>query len=300
MPTDENTQGAGNPTMTETPQTPPAPTNAPAAPDPDAELGVRATGKNSIVPQDAWKRMKEKQREQGRKQAHKELEQQAQHLGFSSVTEMLAAAAASRKTAAATPPARTQATTDDEESDPPQQERRNDRPRNGHHRPNQDRSQQRFEAERQKLAQQLEVERRARVKAEKLARLRAKELEAKETEASLREAARDSGVKDVDYAVSLLRREVEGKSTEELKDFDEKKFFSKLLEDRPYLGGEVIRPATTGTGVGTQPRPAGVPPQPPNANGANGASIDARKLNPQEFAELLRKRGLTLGGGLGG
>jgi hypothetical protein len=116
-------------------------------------------------------------------------------------------------------------------------------------------------------------------------------LDAKDAEMSLRETAVGSGVKDVDYALRLLTRELENKSEEELVAFDEGAFFSSLRASKPYLFGETIRPANTGPGTASAPaapRAAAV-----NQQTAANSQLDAKKMNPQEFQELLRKRGLN-------
>lgn len=116
-------------------------------------------------------------------------------------------------------------------------------------------------------------------------------LDAKEAEASLRETAVGLGVKDVDYALRLLTRELEDKDESELAQFDERAFFDGLRKNKPYLFGELVQPANTGTGVGavpSAPKPGAV-----TAEAARSGQPDARKMNSQEFHDLLRKRGLN-------
>jgi hypothetical protein len=116
-------------------------------------------------------------------------------------------------------------------------------------------------------------------------------LDAKEAEAALRETAVGLGVKDVDYALRLLTRELENKDESELAQFDERAFFDGLRKAKPYLFGELVQPANTGTGAGaapSAPKPGAVTTQ-----AARDGQTDARKMNSQEFQELLRKRGIN-------
>lgn len=116
-------------------------------------------------------------------------------------------------------------------------------------------------------------------------------LDAKEAEAALRETAVGLGVKDVDYALRLLTRELENKDESELAKFDERAFFEGLRKAKPYLFGELVQPATTGTGIGAAP--AAPKPGAVTAETAKNGQTDARKMNQQEFSELLRKRGIN-------
>lgn len=116
-------------------------------------------------------------------------------------------------------------------------------------------------------------------------------LDAREAEIALERTAHQAGVHDTDYAIRLLTRHLEGLSEENLAKFDELEFFSSLREKHPYLFGEVTRPATTGHGGNGSP----ATPKPGDAakSAAQGGKTDARKMNPQEFSDLLRKRGLN-------
>ena len=131
---------------------------------------------------------------------------------------------------------------------------------------------------------------RARAGAERQAKQLQRQLDAQQAEADLRLAAVRAGVQDVDYALHLLRKELRGKSPEELAKFDEGRWFSDELRKRaPYVFGERQEPATTG------PAAAGAPKAPPPnaAAAANGASkqVDVKKMSRQEYQEYLRKKG---------
>lgn len=108
-------------------------------------------------------------------------------------------------------------------------------------------------------------------------------------EMHLRTLAARAGVQDIDYAVHLFAQKVDGLKPEEAEKFDEASFFQGLKKTHPYLYGESVQPATTGTGTGSPAAPA---PGATAANAAAGAKTDATKLSPQAYRELLRSRGL--------
>ena len=149
----------------------------------------------------------------------------------------------------------------------------------------------RWEAQLDRERKARETERRARLHEERRRKDAEHAREALEAESAIREQAIMAGVKDVDYAVTLLRRNIDGKSADELKGFDELKFFDDLRERQPYLFGERSVSVTTGTGVKEPGAPK--PGQIAQGTAANG-QIDATKMNNKEFAEHLRKRGLNL------
>lgn len=117
------------------------------------------------------------------------------------------------------------------------------------------------------------------------------EADAIRAEMHLRTVAAGVGVQDIDYAIMLLTREVEKLTPEDAEKFDERGFFEGLRKSKPLLFGEAVVPATTGTGTGGAP----TPPKPntvASQTAANG-KVDARKMNPQQYAELLRARGIN-------
>lgn len=124
-------------------------------------------------------------------------------------------------------------------------------------------------------------------------------IDANEARGNLEKAAIVAGAKDVDYVVAKMIKALEGKTSEEVRAFDEAKFFETLKTEQPYLFGEVTRPATTGTGASGAEAGGGKP-----AGGNGGAAgaggkanadgtVDVRKLNPKEFEEHLRKKGIN-------
>lgn len=235
------------------------------------------------VPTAAMKRIKDEAREAGRAEALAAL---AQSAGFSDPDELASTlkqlrsggqttrqAPAPRQTQQPAPPAHD--TTSDEVL-----EVKNAR-----------REMARYERQMEKLARERDQYLQQYQQANQQAYQLQESLDAKEAEMSLREVAVTSGVKDVDYALRLLTRELENKTEDELAAFDERGFFDGLRKQKPYLFGELTQPATTGTGVSapTAPRASQV-----SAQGASAAGkVDARRMNQQEYADLLRKRGLN-------
>ena len=236
------------------------------------------------IPHSAMARIKTEERERGRAEALASLAQQA---GFESMND-LAAALASLKSGGRSAPR--------EETEQPRRPQTPQAPA-----PNEDanelievknarRELARYERNLEKLQRERD-ELTQRYSAEQQARMQLQEaLDAKEAEATLRETAVGLGVKDVDYALRLLTRELEGKDEAAMAAFDERAFFDGLRKTKPYLFGETVLPATTGPGAGAAP-PAPKPGQVQTDNARNG-HLDARKMNGQEFNELLRKRGL--------
>ncbi len=121
-----------------------------------------------------------------------------------------------------------------------------------------------------------------------------RERDALEAEMIVREVAARIGIQDVDYAMRLLTRELQGKSMEDLEGFDENKFFDGLREKHSYLFGERSQPATTGNSAGDSQ--GGAPNPGAAANGAaQGGQVDVRKMDEKQYREHLAKRGLQLG-----
>lgn len=117
------------------------------------------------------------------------------------------------------------------------------------------------------------------------------EVDAIRAEMHLRTIAAGVGVQDVDYSIMLLTREVEKLTPEQAAQFDERAFFEGLRKTKPLLFGETVQPATTGVGGGAAPKP----PQPGAAvsQQAQSGRVDARKMDPKAYQELLRARGIN-------
>jgi hypothetical protein len=251
------------------------------------------------IPTSVMARIKQEERERGSKQALEKLNAEARALGFKNY-EDLKAAAARAKARNASPvrterPARDARTKrpgrDAEQEEVVETSSERDAARKQH-----PRYLAKLERQNQKLLEDRKKLNRAQAyeKKQRLALQRA--LDAKEAEMALRIAAVRSGVQDVDFAMHLLQQEVRGKSAEQLKNFDESKFFSNLRESRPYLFAVEERPASTGAPTKTAEGPAPkTAPKTPNAQekGNGNGAIDAMKLTPQEFQKLLAERGYT-------
>lgn len=240
----------------------------------DGDYGTSGGGRNLTIPQHAMKRIKEEERKRGAREAQEAL---AKELGFSSIEEMKTYRRehAQQSQRAQEQPQRTQ-------GQQPQRDTRSER-----------REQNRWERDRQRLDREREALARKLAHEAQQRRALQQALDAKDAEMSLREVAVAKGIRDIDYAVRLLTRHLEGKEEAELQAFDEGKFFDDLRSTHPYLFGEVTKPATTGTGTGNAPPP----PKPGTAaqTQAQSGQVDARKMTREEYNEHLRKKGLSIG-----
>lgn len=234
------------------------------------------------IPSNAMTRIKAEERERGKKQAMKELDAQARAAGFKSFEEMQQAAISAKRGKAGSRAPATEP--DEEEPETPAP------PANGKGAPAHPRIMKGYE---KKIAQLTEEKRRlnrAVSHEEKRRKQLERELEAREAESALRIEAIRAGVKDVDYAVELLRRSMVGKTAEQLRTFDEAKFFSdELRKSHPYLYEVEQRPAQTGPSGDQPPAPK---PAPVAKETADNGSIDAKKLSREEYDKLLQSRGL--------
>lgn len=121
-----------------------------------------------------------------------------------------------------------------------------------------------------------------------------RQLAAKEAEMELREVAIQAGIKDVDYSIRLLTRHLSGKTEDDLAAFDEQSFFTGLREDRPYLFGESVMPANTGStpaDSGTEPAAPG--PDQTQQVEAESSQFDARKATPEELSARYKELGMN-------
>jgi hypothetical protein len=250
----------------------------------------KGNGANVVIPQSAMKRIKHEERERGRKEAAESL---ALELGFESVDAMKAQFKRGNGNRNRTQEQDVEIEPDqdlDQDTDQPnRQAKPDDKPNDRNERRNASKYEKRmeqFQKQQELLNRRLAQEVRSRKDLQRA-------LDAKDAEMSLREAAVSAGVKDVDYAVRLLTRQLEGKDEASLKEFDETKFFSGLKDSHPYLFGETTRPANTGTGAGNAPPPP-KPGQQAQQQATNGA-VDARKMSREEFSAHLQKRGLNPG-----
>lgn len=262
-------EGQGTTTQTPTVQNPPS--------------GTAGGGKVQIIPQHAIGEMKREQREKGKRQALKELEEKAKAEGFSSVDEMIQFASESRKKQGqrqAAPQPTPQARREPTQPKPVQNPPKNRQDRQAMDRS--DRDLRRVQEENARLKQKAQNEERRRREADKAR-------QAAEARSELERSAVAAGVQDVDYAVHLLEKHVRGLSEEAIEAFDESKFFEDLRTEKPHLFGVTHVPATTGTGPGNA-RPVSA------ARATNGTVTqpDAMKMSREEYQEHLRRRGLGI------
>jgi hypothetical protein len=231
------------------------------------------------VPQSAFKKLKDDALERGRKKAQAEFEERVKAAGFSSFDDLLKAVPS--KTTA-----KKQEVSFDEDDvdDVPVQVSAEPPKKTGNAAV--DRERERLYREKLKLQAKLEREALRRRELQR-------ELDAREAEMGLRQSAALAGVRDIDYAITLLERHISGKDESALADFDERAYFNQLRSSHPYLFGETVVAATTGNAAAAAPKaPA------PNAvtqQTVSAQSVDARKMNREEYTALLRSRGLSVG-----
>lgn len=237
-----------------------------------------------------FKKIKDEAREKGRRQALADLDEKAKAVGFTSHDDALRALAELKKT----PPAAAQTAT--QPTPPIRPKEPQPMPKTTQTQPKPDaaadRERLRAHEDRQKMRKQWRT-------AEQKRRELEKKLQAKEAEMGLREECFQSGVKDVDYTIRLLTRELEGKTQEEIAKFDRKAFYGKLRAEKPYLFGEQVAPATTGTdpakpaGSETGAAPTTPAPGASTAEEASKTKFDAMKAKPEEVQARLRSLGLN-------
>lgn len=205
-------------------------------------------------------RIKRQERDRGRKAAEAAMEAKAKELGFDSMEDMMAAAKTSTKIKRRTANAGTPPT-------PEEPARRVD-------------------------SDELRRVNRARAREEAKRKAAEQRVQALEAEVELRTAAAKAGVKDVEYAIELLRRDVRKKTEEELQSYDENAFFTGLRKTHPYLFGVESAPAHSDpTPAGAAPTGDGAPPKPEGGDTPAPAPtpVDARKMSREEYDALLKK-----------
>lgn len=242
--------------------------------------------KTLTIPTHVMKRIKDEERTKGKEEALQSIVTAA---GFSSQADLVAVLAKLKNSPASMPePSRTQ-------PKPTPNSDRKDEAEMTAEELRQSKNARREEGRFQRQVERLMRERDTAIQKASTNDRRVRELQsaldAKEAEAFLREIAVSEGVKDIDYAMKLYSREVNGKSEEELAKIDERAFFQGLKKSKPYLFGEIVELATTGTGSGGPPAPK---PGPVIKETAQNEIVDARKLSPKEYNELLKKRGLSV------
>jgi hypothetical protein len=126
------------------------------------------------------------------------------------------------------------------------------------------------------------------------------QLAASEAERDLREEAIRAGVQDVDYALTLLKRDLQRtcKTDDDFAAYDTGEFFQQLRKGKPYLWQAETEPATTGVDTAAEGGNGGAPaPSGSNGSGSEDSSSatprDAMKASADEYQAMLRELGLN-------
>lgn len=242
-----------------------------------SDVKVQPDGKVQMLTPSAFKRLKEQARAKGAKEA---LAEQAKKYGFGSTELYIKAVEDTFKSPGPKATNNTVNTKEPVLQDPgPAPEGMNTK------------ATQAWNKERNRIINELERTKREKSHYEKKYRNTRQMYDNDQTKWLLEKSAMQVGIRDPEYAVRLLEQAVAGKDENDLKSFDERKYFEGLRGSHPYLFGEVVKPATTGTAGGATPAP--VKQAPPSSNG----SSDAMKLDPNEWHAMLRRRGWNLNGG---
>lgn len=259
------------------PPNPPAVVADPVVAAPVVQQQPQQQPKRVFVPSEhAIKTIKQEERAKAERNFQKRLDDEARQLGFRDHEDMKRAAAdkAQARVQRQDPPPAAQ------QQQPAQQPQRNSR---------QDTRLAQLQEDRRKAN-------RARANSEKREKQLERELAAKEVEWELKLIAVRHGVRDVDYAVTLIQRATAHMSSEELNAFDEEKYFREdLRKERPYLYGEEVRPANTDPAqppVATSSAPTGAPTPKKNEPPARSEIVDAKKMTREQFEAHLASQGL--------
>jgi hypothetical protein len=249
------------------------------APETQEEPPARAS-KVVTMPAHRMVELKRQEREKGKRAALAALDAEAKGLGYASHAAMVAALKAkrSRVKPSASRTSAPEPETENEETDTSTPTAPRGRTT-------------REQRELLRAQEQRRAANRARAAAERKARQLEKQREADRAEHELRIVAVSVGVKDIDYALTILKRQLAGMSQAELAKFDERKFFSDTLrKSHPYLYGEAVQPVTTSPSSESKEAPPTPPnkPTPPTA-----PPKDVRQMSRQEYDAYLRSKGLT-------
>jgi len=248
---------------------PPQPTQS--GQKPEAAPAAQQGGNVVTMPTKAMAALKREERLKGQREL-------AKRLGFATIEEMEASFTAKRaEKPAATTEAKPSQSAQNHQRQTPKPEQKNAAQPNA-----------RMDDEKiKRLA-------REKAKAEREAREARREALAAQAEAELRIAASNCGIRDVDYALHLVRTRTRGMSEEQLRKFDEIAFFNNLRTEAPYIFRETVMPAQTGVSENAAPNK-----NPPSAGTANervamqNGQPDALKMKPEEYKARLRSLGLN-------
>lgn len=269
------------PTSVTPAETPPPPIETAPVEPPAQKADETKDGQTVELRTSDFKRIKEKASEKGRRSERLVLDERAKELGYASVEELFEAIATK-----SSEPEPTIEKEEEEESMAPTKKKKQTTKRSV---VGQNRYKRKFERAEKARKENMRKWRAA----EKRRRDAQRQLAAKEAEMELREVAIQAGVKDVDYAIRLLTRKLHGKTEEELASFDESGFFTDLRDERPYLFGEQVIPANTGsTSANSGDEPPAPGPDQTQQVEAESTQFDARKASPEEVAQRYKELGL--------
>lgn len=262
--------------VTTDPETSP-PESEPASPD------TSKSSKTMMMPHSAIAEIRTKERERGKKLAWEELNDKAKTLGFDSYDAMENAALKSQKK-----PVETRPVHDDSDETDATPEPVTPAPTSSAT----TREEKRLAKEHADLIEKHKEANRRIAAEEKKRKAAERDRDHERIRATLERAAYTAGIKDTDYAVTLLKRATATKSQDELASFDENKFFEGLRQTHAYLFGATPQPINTAPAGNEEPKAAVTPGQVTQNKSGNGP-IDARTLSPQDYQELLRSRKIT-------
>lgn len=134
---------------------------------------------------------------------------------------------------------------------------------------------------------------REKAQSDRKAKNAALERDAVEARSKLEVAAIRVGITEVDFAVELLRKHVQGLDDKQRNAFDENAWFKKLREEKPFLAGERTALANTSPTDKTEAKPP--PAQDGQKSADDGAKkpVDATKLSKAEYDKLLTELNLS-------
>jgi hypothetical protein len=145
----------------------------------------------------------------------------------------------------------------------------------------------------QRLQEELDRERRARIELEVKTKAQEDALDQQRLREEVQRIALSSGVRpeEVDYAIFEFGRLARSVTEAELDKLDPSTFFSSTLKaKKPHIYGQAASPppATTGLGADNGSLPAPIPPKTPEGTPAGKTAFD---MTPKEWHDHLRKLG---------
>lgn len=265
------------------------PAVAPAAGESAQQQQVVTTKGGKVLPmaQTSIDKLKRDAAERGKRAAQAEIEQRMKSLGYGSVDELIKAAERAKKSQHQ--PKVTQQNGKPKERTSQVQTQQ---PQNGGTR--------RADRRERESQERLERERRERIRAQRRAQQAERDTWAAEAHGQLSRLAIKQGIKDEDYAITLLTRELNQKQAtmapadydKYQREFDEAKYFEGLKKTHPHLFQETVALATTGTTTDDKAAPPPGTVQVTDAQ-TKGVRKGLPKMTKEEYNAELRRRGLT-------